>query len=201
MAQLNQPVVLQYSSGKNVWFMAFRQSDFYVLEVATKTWVPFVLGNLADYVMTYTEIASTGIYVGYYPEDFLLDVLPLEASYQQAGVAPALPDDLPGITIGQSQGASVAAVAYSVAAASNLQKNAAAMEQATVQAGVPTTNTCPTDLTAAVDDFYNGRVVIFTSGAGARQAAIITAFDAGTGLLTFTPVVQAPSPGDTLLVA
>lgn len=200
MAQLNQPVILGYSSGKTVWFVAFRQSDFFVLNPTSKTWVTFVLGNLSQYVMTMTEIASTGIYVGYYPADFLLDVLPLEAFYQQSGMTPALPADLPMITTGQSQGESLAAIAYDVVAASNLQKNTASQTQGIVQSGAPTMSSIPTNLPGP-DNIYNGRVIIFTSGGQNKAAAIVTGFSSGSGLLTFTPIASAPSVGDAFLIA
>lgn len=200
MAQLNQPIFLPYTSGKTCWFIAFRPADRYVLNPTTKAWVPFVLANLADYVSLYTEIDSTGVYIGLYPDDFLLDVLPIEASYQQQGVSPALPDDLPIASLGSSQGASVAAVMNDVVAASNLAKNAASQQQGIVQSGANTTSQIVTVLTGA-DNVYNGRVLILTSGSQNKQTAIITGFVNSTGILSFTPIASAPSPGDSFLVA
>lgn len=195
-----QPIQMAYSSGKTCWCMAFHP-DGRVLNVVTKAWVTFVLGDLANYVMAYTEKANTGFYTAAYPEDFTLDVLPTEISYQQAGGSPALPDDLPAISIGQSQGSNIAALLGDVPTASNFAINCKNMEQATVQAGTPTVNECLTDLTADTDNRYNGRVVLFTSGNVIRAAAIITGFDAGTGLLSYTTLAAAPEAGDTLLVA
>ena len=166
----------------------------------TKTWSRSVLANLADYFTLYTEIDSTGVYVGLYPDNFLLDVLPIEASYQQQGVSPALPDDLPIASLGSSQGASVAAITNDVVAASNLAKNAASQQQGVVQTGANTTSQIVTLLTGA-DNVYNGRVLILTSGAQAKQTAIVTGFVNSTGILSFTPIASAPTPGDSFLVA
>ncbi len=150
--------------------------------------------------MSYTELASTGLYIAQYPDGTVLDVLPTEISYQQAGPSPALPDDLPPISIGQSQGSNVDAINASVLAAQNLQASSETMETAVVQAGTNTTTQVKTNLTGATDALYRGRVVIFASGAMNKAAAIITGFNASTGVLTFTAIPTAPSPGDDLIV-
>ncbi len=200
MAQLNQPVVMGYSSGKTCWFMAFRQSDFKVLRVSDHTWVTFVLGNLAQYVMTYTEIASTGVYVGYYPEDFLLDVLPIEVSYQQAGVSAALPDDLPVISTGQSQGVNVQAINTNVPAASNLGESTSVIVPGAVASGTPTTTGLISNLTNSLDDAYVGRIIIFTSGTLIAASAIITRYSGTTKALIFTAFPTAPAIADTFVI-
>lgn len=200
MTQLLKPVFLPYQSGKTLWFFSINQNGLTVLNKDTLTWVAYNGANLAHYAMTMTEIGNTGIYVGFYPEDFTLDNLPSEACYQQAGVQPALPDDLPIAGFGQSQGSNVAAFAWSVTAASNLQKNADSQTQGVVQSGVNTTSSITTNLTGA-DNLYNGRVLIFTSGGQAKAAAIVTGFVNSTALLIFTPIQSAPSPGDSFLVA
>lgn len=200
MSQLNQPVVMGYSSGKTCWFMAFRQSDFKVLRVSDQTWVTFVLGNLSQYVMTYTELASTGIYVGYYPADFLLDVLPVEVSYQQAGIAPALPDDLPVISTGQSQGVNLAAINTNVPAASNLGESTSVIVQGAVASGTPTVTSLISNLTNALNNAYVGRVILFTSGTLIGSGGRITAYNGTTKAITFTAVPTAPSIADTFVI-
>lgn len=200
MAQLNKPVFLPWSSGKTLWFMSINQSGLTVFNKDALTWVAFNGANLSHYAMTMTEIGNTGIYVGFYPDGYLLDNLPSEACYQQAGPSPALPDDLPVAGFGQSQGMNLAAVNWSVVGASNLEKNVDSQTQGVVQSGANTASSIVTNLTGA-DNLYNGRVVIFTSGGQAKAAAIVTGFVNSTGVLSFTPISTAPSPGDTFLVA
>ncbi len=200
-----QPIYFPYSTNKTCWFMSIRPSDKKVLNKDSLAYEVFAAANLAHYAIAYTEIADgsagTGVYVGLYPDGFEYSELPIEASYQQAGAQPALPDDLPIASLGNSQGANVAAIANSVVSPSNLRANLDAMEAATVQSGSNTTTQVATNLTGAVDNLYNGRVVIFTSGSGARSAGIITGYVASTHALSFTAVATAPAPGDTLLVA
>jgi hypothetical protein len=200
MAQLNKPVIFPYQSGKTLWFLALNQSGLTVFNKDTLTWVTYNPANLAHYAMTMTEIGSTGIYVGFYPDGYALDNLPTEVQYQQAGVQPTLPDDLPIVGMGQSQGQNVAAINWSILSASNLQKNADSQTQGVVQSGVNTSSSIITNLSGP-DNIYNGRVVIFTSGGQVKAAAIVTGFVSMTGMLTFTPIPSAPSPGDSFLVA
>jgi hypothetical protein len=53
---------------------------------------------------------------------------------------------------------------------------------------------------SATNDFYNGRVIIFITGALAGQATDITDYVGATTTLTVTALTSAPSSGDTAVI-
>lgn len=67
--------------------------------------------------------------------------------------------------------------------------------------GSPTTTTfVDTTLTQPDANFWNGRVIIFTSGTLKFQATNITAFNQTTDTLTFTALTSAPSVNDQYII-
>ena len=58
------------------------------------------------------------------------------------------------------------------------------------------------DITEATPDHYNGRIVIFTSGALQNQATDITDYelDTGEGKFTVTALTEAPGDNDTFVI-
>lgn len=60
-----------------------------------------------------------------------------------------------------------------------------------------TTTVFITDLTEATDDHYNGRIIVFTSGALSGQATDITDYDGTTKEVTVTALTEAPADNDT----
>lgn len=58
------------------------------------------------------------------------------------------------------------------------------------------------DITEATDDHYNGRIVIFTSGALTGQATTITDYTAvgGIGQFTVTALTEAPANNNTFII-
>ena len=67
-------------------------------------------------------------------------------------------------------------------------------------AGTLTTTAMTTDLTETTDDHYNGRVIIWTTGALKGQATDITGYTGSTKLLAFTAVTEAPSAADEFII-
>lgn len=53
---------------------------------------------------------------------------------------------------------------------------------------------------SAVDDFYNGRVIVFTSGALAGQATSVTDYVGSTQTFTVTALTGSPASGVTFVV-
>jgi hypothetical protein len=53
---------------------------------------------------------------------------------------------------------------------------------------------------SAVDDFYNGRVLIFLTGSLAGQVTDITDYTGGTTIATITAVTTSPLTGDTAIM-
>lgn len=87
----------------------------------------------------------------------------------------------------------------------NLAKSAGQIIQGTVDntAHTPTTTEFEADdITEATADHYNGRIVIFTSGALAGQATDITdyALATGRGHFTVTALTEAPANNDTFVI-
>lgn len=67
----------------------------------------------------------------------------------------------------------------------------------------PTTTTfAASDITEATNDHFNGRIIIFTSGALVSQATDITDYTltGGEGVFTVTQMTEAPADGDTFII-
>lgn len=63
-----------------------------------------------------------------------------------------------------------------------------------------TTTTVETNLTEATDDHYNGRIVVFTSGALLGQASNITDYNGTSKALTVTALTESPANTDSFLI-
>lgn len=65
-----------------------------------------------------------------------------------------------------------------------------------------TTEFAADDITEATADHYNGRLVVWTSGALAGQVTDVTDYelDTGEGLFTVTALTEAPADGDTFVL-
>jgi len=74
------------------------------------------------------------------------------------------------------------------------------IESGAAIAGTLSTTQMSTNLTEATDDHYNGRILIFTSGALLRQATDITAYNGTTKVLTFTALTEAPTVADKFII-
>lgn len=107
---------------------------------------------------------------------------------------------LPAALISGKIDANTSAIANNSTAATNLAASASTIVRGTAS-GTPTTTTMQaSDLSSTVDDFYNGRIIIWTSGALANQATDITDYTGATKTLTFTAVTSAASPFDTFVI-
>ena len=90
-------------------------------------------------------------------------------------------------------------ISTSSTAADNLEAGALAVVVSTCAAS-STTTTVNTNLTEATDDHFNGRVIIFTSGALAYQASDITDYNGTTKALTVTALTEAPANSDAFVI-
>ncbi len=86
------------------------------------------------------------------------------------------------------------------AAAQSISKSASTIIRGAAVAGTLSTTQMTTNLSSAVDDFYNGRIIIWTSGALQNQASDISDYAGSNKLVTFTNVTSAPSADDTFVV-
>lgn len=85
-------------------------------------------------------------------------------------------------------------------AAQQLARSAGTIVNAAAAAGTLSTTQMTTTLTEGTDDHFNGRILIWTSGALQNQATDITDYDGTSKLLTFTAVTEAPSASDTFII-
>jgi hypothetical protein len=92
------------------------------------------------------------------------------------------------------------AVSGSTAAADNLEASAEVIITGAAVVGTLSTTQMSTDLTEATNDHYNGRIIIWTSGALLGQATDIIDYDGAGKILTFTAVTEAPSATDAFVI-
>jgi hypothetical protein len=195
-----QKVMTTFFTGRTLFFIEWDPINDLFWNKTGQVWETYDEGNLDDYVFSLTEKGTSGIYVADYPIPNL-DILSTEIIYEQHGVQPNLSVDTPAIGLGQSQGSNIAAVSNDTESSENLSLSAKTMEQGEVQASpAPTDQAIATDLTSSVDNAYAGRVIIFTSGDSFRVSAIVKSYNAGTKLLTFTKIQQAPDDLDTFII-
>jgi hypothetical protein len=96
--------------------------------------------------------------------------------------------------------ADLSALDGGTAAATNLRRSAESIYYGTITGAATTTTLIDSGLTQADVDHWKGRIVIFLTGALAKQASDITAFDPTLDKLTFSVLSSAPSGGDTYVI-
>lgn len=94
----------------------------------------------------------------------------------------------------------VEAVSGSTAAADNLEAGALGVVTGAVSGSSSTTTSVVTNLTESTNDHYNGRTVIFTSGALAGQAGSISDYNGSAATLTVGGLTEAPADTDTFVI-
>ena len=102
--------------------------------------------------------------------------------------------------IGSSlMGVNASAIAGATAAATNLGQGALSSVPFTVQSGSSNT-VLNTNLPSTTNSNYNGRTVLFITGALTGQGGTITGYNGSTQQVTVTALTGAPSAGDTAIV-
>lgn len=96
--------------------------------------------------------------------------------------------------------ANAAQISGSSAAADNLEGGAIALVLSTCSTG-STTTSIVTNLTEATNDHYNGRALVFTSGALAGQGTSITDYNGTTKTLTVVALTESPAEGDSFVIS
>jgi len=192
------PLEIAYSSGESLYAIV-HHPDGRVWNTATQDWEAFNAGNWSNYAVLLTEQGASGYYRGTYPTA-ITDVLTSEAVFRKAGADPA-PGDAPSIGLGQSQGSSIGAIMGNMTAAVNMAASLAGMIVGKVVAGTLAVNEFTTDLPDTVNDVYQGRIVIFTTGGLIRQVGNIIKFTATTSKLKVAgPFTDEPSVGDEFVI-
>lgn len=91
-------------------------------------------------------------------------------------------------------------IAGNATSATNLSASTLGLVSTAVNDASATTTSFVTDLTEATNDHYNGRIIIFTSGALANQATDITDYNGSTKAVTVTALTEAPADNDTFVI-
>ena len=158
-------------------------------------WENYNSAHWAQYAVALTEQASSGYYRATYPAA-IGTVLTSEAYYNN--VAPTL-GDVPLGPLTQSQGQNVAAIAGDASVPDTLQQNLSVVAKGAA-AGVPTVSIIPTNLAMAQANAYQGRSIVFTSGAAFECAGRIVGYAADGTVTLAAPLPVAPAAGDTFVV-
>lgn len=96
--------------------------------------------------------------------------------------------------------ANVTQISGSATAADNLEASALGIVPGAVNDASATTTSFVSNLTEATDDHYNGRIIVFTSGAVAGQATDITDYNGTTKAITMTALTEAPANSVTFVI-
>lgn len=103
------------------------------------------------------------------------------------------------ISAGTLLPASMAAIVGDAVAAANMGAAANGLVRGLIVAG-STVALLKTNLTEATNDHYNGRTVVFVTGALAGQACGITDYDGTLKQLTVSTLTDVPQPGDAFVI-
>lgn len=192
------PIETTYLTGANLYAIIHNPNG-QVWNNNTLAFEAYNGANWTNYAIPLSEQAGSGYYSAAYPAAIPATVLTTELIYQRAGGAPALTDN-PSIAVTKSQGDNVGALRGSALAAGNLSQAAGAEIPGSAVTGTLSTTQATTTLTQSLLNAYAGRTVLWISGALAGLAAGITGYTSAGGLLTFTPLPQAPANGDLFLI-
>lgn len=105
-----------------------------------------------------------------------------------------------GVVLAGTPDVNVAQISGDATAADNLEASLEGVVAGQAQTGTLSTTQATTNLTEATDDHYNGRYLVFRTGALAGQATDITDYDGTSKMLTFTALTEAPGNGDTFVI-
>lgn len=107
---------------------------------------------------------------------------------------------IPAALVGGRMDSDVEAINNNTTAADNLAASALGIVSGSVNDAAATTTSFVSDLTEATNDHYNGRIIVFTSGAVAGQATDITDYDGSTFTITMTALTEAPANSVTFVI-
>lgn len=107
---------------------------------------------------------------------------------------------IPAALVSGRMSSDMVAISGSTTAADNQEQAALAVVLGSAVTGTLSTTQMKTDLTETTNDHYVGRVVVWTSGALAGQASVISAYNGTTKLLTYATTTDAPSNTDTFVI-
>lgn len=196
-----------FSATGNTLYVVLRNVSNQVWNVGAAAWQTYNVANWAQYAIPLTEDTSSGWYTAAVPAGISTTTVLRILVYGQLGGSPAAGDDNLGVSISTWTGSTwstsvdVASISGSTTAAIRLALSAATIVSGAAVTGTLTVAQMTTNLSAAVDKLYYGRVVYFTSGALAGQVAAISGYNGTTKTITFFQVItSAPANGDSFII-
>ncbi len=166
----------------------------------TPAWEAFNAAHWLSYAIALAEAGASGYYSAARPTG-VAGSLVTDIFYSRAGGSPAI-GDAPPFNLLHGEGENVASInADPAAAPQNLAAGLGTEIQGAVAAGTLTNSSFPTNVTGYANNLLVGRWLYFLTGANAKAAAQILAYNGGTGVITTAPFVGAPSVADQFLIA
>ncbi len=170
--------------------------------------------NWTDYALTMGEVpVNSYFYIAAMPShaDFIVNWYWIDI-FEQEGASPIVDDPLIGTLVGYWDGTTFSPWSANIKTINdnNLSAIRIALSAAQILPGsVDNTEFAPTttefesgDFEETASGFYNGRVIIFTTGDLAGQATIIEDYseEDGRGHFTVTELTGAPGNGDNFII-
>lgn len=152
------------------------------------TTVPPSSGSIADAVLD--ELISGHLGAGSLGS-FISDTLTAAQDIQSR---------VPAALISGRMDSNMSAIAGNSNSATSLSASASTIVIGAATSTTLSTTQMSTALTEDTDDHFNGRIIIWTSGALKDQATDITDYNGTTKTLTFTATTEAPADSDTFVI-
>lgn len=192
-----------YTVAATLYCMIRRKSDGFVWNTALNGgdggFEAWNAGNWAQYAIALTEQNGSGYYSAEYPEAIGAELT--SVVFYATGGSPSSADAPPFI-LGAAQGQNVAAVAGVGQNAANMGAALSAQAIGAAVGTVPSALEVTTTLEETQDDTFLGRVIMWTSGAMAKQAARISAYNGSTKVISVLawPSDLTPADGDEFVI-
>lgn len=191
------PIETGFTTGANLYAVIRNPSGQY-WRADTHVFEAFNASNWGSYAVALVEDGSSGIYGATYPSQ-ISGVLTTEYIYQRQGGSPAI-SDAPNIASSRSQGQNLAQVGGDATLTANFLAALGVEQIGACQTGTLTSTQATTNLAAATANTYNGRTIVFTSGALKGQAALISGYTPSGGIVFFSALTGAPANTDTFII-
>ena len=187
------------ASGQNIYALQKNRVTGQTWNTSTLAWETFNPANWANYAIHLTEDSGSGYYLAARPAG-VAGSLVTDVFYVRAGGSPAT-TDAPPFNLLHGEGENIAAInADPAVAPQNLQACLATAIQGAVAAGTITNSSFPTNVTGLANNLIVGRTLFFKTGTLAGAAVAILSYNGGTGVIGVSPLVGAPSVGDSFIV-
>ncbi len=185
--------------GLNIYAVIKNRITGYTWNTATNVWEAFNPANWLSYAIPLTADTGSGYYQAARPAG-VVGSLVSDVFYIRAGASPAT-SDAPPFNLLHGEGENIAAVnADPAVAPQNMAAAFGSEVQGAVAAGTLTNSSFPTSVTGYANNLLVGRSLIFLTGANAKAACAVLAYNGSTGVFTVSPLPGAPAATDEFIV-